>query len=165
MRERRAGRLEPKKEQTDEEYIKENSLILESGCWEWLKSKNNGYGKLMRHGKSWVAHRFSYEVFIGKIPEENQINHVCHNRGCVNPEHLYAGTQKENMFDMDEAGRRNQVRGERDGNNKITKDEAIAIFNSSGTAKTIARKFNVSQSLVYVIRKKLVWRHIHENET
>jgi hypothetical protein len=162
MQERRAGRLFPKLKETPTEYILNRILISESGCWEWQRSKTNGYGRLIRNNKSWPAHAYSYSNFIEPIPSKKQINHKCHNRGCVNPEHLYAGTQKENVRDMNEAGRRNQVRGSKDGNSKITEDIAKQIFSHDGIARIIANKFNISISLVYAIKKKKIWLHIHK---
>jgi hypothetical protein len=162
MQERRAGRLLTKAKETPTEYILSRILISENGCWEWQKSKTNGYGRLIRDDKPWSAHAYSYSNFIGPIPSGKQINHKCHNRGCANPEHLYAGTQKENVRDMNEAGRRNQVRGSKDGNSKINEEIAKQIFSHDGIARVIAKKFNISISLVYAIKKKKIWLHIHE---
>lgn len=163
MQEIRAGRLIPKIE-TPQQYIKNRCIAMDNGCWEWQKSKYAGYGRLVRDGGTWPAHGYSYFAFIGTVPLGLQINHKCHNKGCVNPEHLYAGTQKENVRDMDRAGRRNQALGPRNGNSKITKEIAQKIFDHDGSGRIIASKFNVSQSLVYAIKKKLIWRHIHENK-
>ena len=66
------------------------------GCWEWSGSKSRGHGRLDVRGKTGYAHRFSYEVAHGPIPDGMQIDHVCHNRGCVNPSHLRAVTPKQN---------------------------------------------------------------------
>ena len=162
MQERRAGTLKPKTKETATLYLFNRTSVLENGCWEWKKNKFNGYGRLVREGQSWSAHAYSYTIFIGPIPDGKQINHKCHNRGCINPSHLYAGTQKENVMDMDFAGRRNQARGSKGGNSKINEDIAKQIFNHKGIARLIANKFNISISLVYAIKKKQIWLHIHE---
>ena len=162
MQERRAGRLTPKPKETSQQYMRNRTRILENGCWEWQQSKYLGYGRLIREGKTWPAHAYSYTVFVGPIPKGLQINHKCHNRSCVNPEHLYAGTQKDNVRDMNEAGRRNQVRGSKGGNSKITEDIAKQIYCQDGIARLIANKFGVSISLVYAIKKKYIWKHIHD---
>lgn len=162
MQERRAGRLTLREREAPQQYILNRIKKCDSGCWEWEKSKYLGYGRLVRDGKTWPAHAYSYTAFFGPIPDGLQINHKCHNRCCVNPEHIYAGTQKQNVRDMDESGRRKQVRGSKDGNSRITEEVAKNIFNHSGIARLAAEKFGVSISLVYAIKKKQIWQHIHE---
>jgi len=67
-------------------------------CWYWVSSKTiNGYGQFSLNGKTKLAHRLSYEHFKEKIPKELQINHICRTRHCVNPDHLEAITQQENI--------------------------------------------------------------------
>ena len=67
-------------------------------CWNWIGHKiNGGYGRISVNHKNKLAHRTSYELLIGKIPDGLVINHICRNRGCINPEHLEPVTQKENV--------------------------------------------------------------------
>lgn len=85
-----------------EARIKENATvqpptILPTGCWEWnLRLDRDGYGQIGIHGKNWLAHRASYTIFVGPIPDGMQLDHLCRNRRCVNPEHLEPVTQLEN---------------------------------------------------------------------
>ena len=74
--------------------------IEKNGCWEWKKKKTlHGYGETSIQGKSRLVHRLSYEIFKGKIPEGKNVCHSCDNKICFNPDHLWIGTQKENIED------------------------------------------------------------------
>lgn len=71
---------------------------LECGCLEWTGPViNTGYGTTRFRGKRWLAHRASYELFVGPIPAGLVIDHLCGNKLCVNPAHLEAVTQRENV--------------------------------------------------------------------
>lgn len=66
-------------------------------CWNWKRScGSHGYGNAYRNGKFILAHRFSHELFKGEIPTGYQVDHLCFNRKCINPEHLEAVTQVVN---------------------------------------------------------------------
>ncbi len=81
----------------------------ENGCWHWLKGKKgngrNGYGSMSINGKHMVASRISYELHKGPITEGLYVLHTCDNPICVNPNHLYLGTNQQNMNDMKNRGR------------------------------------------------------------
>jgi hypothetical protein len=78
----------------------------ENGCWVWKGTKNwYSYGKFRHNNKMYRAHRFSYELFKDKIPHGKIVCHSCDYTSCVNPDHLWIGTMKENVQDMIKKGR------------------------------------------------------------
>jgi hypothetical protein len=81
--------------------------VLPRGCHEWTGAKKaNGYGEFYSRSLGRVlAHRFSWLIHRGKIPAGLMVLHKCHNRGCVNPDHLYIGTARDNALDAIKAGR------------------------------------------------------------
>ena len=82
----------------DRIYVK-SIPVPESGCWIWLGAKQtNGYGHMGYMGKTYLAHRVSYEQHVGSIPENLVIDHMCRVRDCVNPDHLRATTFIDNLF-------------------------------------------------------------------
>lgn len=158
MRERRSGRINTRPK-TDQDFIAARIAISERGCWEWQSTKREGYGVVSGRGRR-QAHALSYEAHVGPIPEGRQVNHLCHNRACVNPAHLYIGTQKQNVDDMLRAGRNRPVRGVASPACKITAADALAIRASTGNARLVGERYGVSASLVYAIRKGACWRHL-----
>ena len=68
-------------------------------CWEWLAGRNpKGYGRFWRAGHMFMAHRYSYALLVGHIPAKRQIDHLCRNPGCVNPDHMELVTSRENTM-------------------------------------------------------------------
>ena len=86
-----------------ERFWEKVDVRVPSECWEWTAYKDKrGYGVIgqTQTRKILKAHRVSYELNKGAIPEGMEIRHTCHNPGCVNPKHLIVGTHQENMIDM-----------------------------------------------------------------
>jgi len=83
-----------------------------NSCWEWLACKDkDGYGHFKLKNKNIAAHRVAYELINGKIPEELEIDHLCHNRKCVNPNHMETVTHKTNIKRGSNATRTHCIHG------------------------------------------------------
>jgi hypothetical protein len=95
---RKRGRIPGRHYSTPAERITLNVTISPTGCWEWeLCRDGGGYARLTVQKKFCYGHRFAYEIFVGPIPEGLHIDHLCRNRGCVNPEHLQPVTTAVNQ--------------------------------------------------------------------
>lgn len=126
------------------------------GCWIWTGHKNNkGYGMIGKAGSStdfWLIHRVSWVIHRGPIPDGLCVLHRCDNPLCVNPDHLFLGTKKDNTQDMI-AKRRNR------GAARLTEDqirEIIALDRSVGY-KQIAARYGITRGHVWRIRKRKRW--------
>lgn len=144
--------------------------VLGEGCWIWKKATFgiNGYGAIGfrvdgKHGTS-SAHRASYMVYKGPIPEDMCVCHTCDNRRCVNPDHLWLGSKKDNAKDAISKGRWHA--GETHPLSVITDEKARAIYElANGGKKTgieIAAMFGVSPALVSSIKLRRTYRSATE---
>ena len=86
------------------ERFKSKIQIQANGCWYLMSAVRGGYGCLKVHGKTINGHRFSYVLHHGKLPSNCIVCHKCHDKRCVNPDHLYAGSFKDNVRDSIEQG-------------------------------------------------------------
>ena len=100
----------PIEERFREKYIK----LSKDKCWLWTACTFRGYGRIRDGGKFALAHRVSWEIHKGPIPEGMGVCHKCDVPGCVNPDHLFLGTQKDNMSDAREKGRLGGVHGKKE---------------------------------------------------
>jgi len=95
--------------------LKKMKINDTTGCWEWQGGKNNiGYGLIRDGDKMRSTHRVSYEMYKGLIPKGMNVCHECDNPICVNPDHLWLGTMKDNIRDMMNKGRSNWVGNRRE---------------------------------------------------
>ena len=119
----------------------EEKFLKTDGCWDWLANKDScGYGKFKVSGKLCSAHRVAYTLYVGEIPEGLYVCHKCDNPGCVNPSHLFLGTQTDNMRDCFAKNRmvRQPVYGERHGSAKLTKDQVVEIRERRGKGESLS---------------------------
>jgi hypothetical protein len=138
-------------------------------CWIWTASTNGrGYGQLGRGGRGdgyVYAHRYSWELSNGSIPNGMSVLHRCDQSRCVNPDHLFLGTQKDNMRDASRKGRLavgTRVCGEATGTAKLTALDIRIIRRLSGRLlqREIAEMFHIAQTNVSMIVQRHSWRHI-----
>lgn len=135
-----------------------------NGCREWTGSLHrDGYGQLMYHRKSWLAHRLAWVLTFGPIDRDACVCHTCDNPRCCNPDHLFVGDHAANMDDMRRKGRRLAVNsGADNGRAKLTDIQVASIraAYASGSARQVdlAQAFNVSQSLISLIVRSEAWR-------
>lgn len=138
--------------------------VTESGCWLWTGALTaNGYGCLGDKYKTRSAHKVSYELHVGEVPSGMHVCHKCDVKSCVNPEHLYVGTGKQNYADARDRGRLRPRRGETNPIAKLTTAQVLEIKSSNETGVDLARRFGLSPSTVCQIRKGLRWKHLDES--
>lgn len=155
----------------------------EDECWEWVGTRyRDGYGQVHWRSRQQQAHRVTWELANGDIPEGLFACHRCDNRACCNPAHLFLGTHQDNMRDRD-AKRRvahgakspavlhpdKIVRGEANSNARLTVDDVIAIRAAPGKTREeiapLAERFGVSISHIRKIRSGRIWRHMVRKTT
>ena len=126
-------------------------------CWEWRGARNRlGYGVLTVRRRRWLAHRLAWSLARGKaIPDGLVVCHRCDNPSCVNPKHLWLGTQADNMRDMFEKGRGKQVVprnnvGARNPMAKLSDEQVREIRTLAGsmTQQEIGTRFGVRQDQI-----------------
>lgn len=137
-------------------------------CWFWKKSKRIGYGQIGHRENGRLvnrsAHRVSYELFKGPIPKDMFVCHSCDNPCCVNPEHLWIGTPKDNNRDCLAKGRHpNYWHGGGGPPKKLTESKVSEIKQllMAGTSKLdIAQAYGVTKSLICNISSGKVWKRV-----
>lgn len=145
--------------------LRRHSLFLggvsvSEGCWLWTGGKDpKGYGRTLRFH---LAHRVSWELFVGPIPKGLCVLHECDNPPCVRPDHLFLGTNLDNVKDMVAKGR--QARGEANGRAKLT-DAAVILarakYGAGGLVfEELAAELNVSESCVRMACRGDRWSHL-----
>jgi hypothetical protein len=144
-------------------------IATDGGCWLWFGMKDgDGYGRVITSRqplKRSGAHRVSYELHNGPITRGMQVLHRCDTPACVNPAHLFLGTQKDNMDDMHRKGRAVHIGapGERNGWAKLTEDDIRFIRTVSRkeyTDRELGALLHVARSTVQGIRSGTWWKHV-----
>ncbi len=141
-----------------EQFYNRVSPEPNSGCWLWIGMIGpSGYG-VFSSGKrksNQQAHRVSYELHVGSIPKGMFVCHKCDVRSCVNPEHLFLGTNQDNMID---AARKKRCRAQ-----KLDTEDIIAIkvmLRAGWSSRGIAGLFNVTDGMIGHIKCGRKWAHV-----
>ena len=157
----------PAIERFEASYIPEPN----TGCWLWVGTLrgSNLYGVIKSNGKSTAAHRYSYETFKGQIPEGFVVCHHCDTPSCVNPNHLFIGTQADNEADKVRKGRQSKGerhcaalshlnrKGENSPRAKLTWKIVDEIRKDARPQRIIASLYNVSQTVISNIKLNKTW--------
>lgn len=158
---RRRGLLEGfhTKEQPLRDRLMAKVIMSENGCWLWSGLRNSyGYAMLWREGKAVRAHRVAYEIFKGPVADDLVVCHTCDAPECVNPDHLFIGTRKDN--NADSARKLRNSYGERNGHARITTVQAVEIYHSTLPQRALAKKYGIHQSTVSDIKTGRRWKYL-----
>lgn len=137
-------------------------------CWLWNGNVRNGYGVLAIERRFRYTHRLAWQWTNGPIPDGLFVCHHCDVRLCVRPDHLFLGTNSDNMRDMESKGRGpdrtgSKNKGERNGKAKLTADDvrAIRAERAAGVkCADVGRHFNISTYTVIDIMRGRLWAHV-----
>jgi len=150
---------------TIDEFI-QNTEKRQSGCLEWVRGiEGRGYGMAWHEGKQIKAHRLSWILFLGELPKWSGyksaacVLHSCDNPKCVNPDHLFLGTQSENVADRKAKGRTARQCGEKHGMSVLNDLAVNEIRNSNLRGVELAGIYKVSQATISLIKSGKRWAH------
>ena len=162
LRLRRYGCTDDPKRTPQERFDENYDLVPETTCWIWNKSCGpQGYGKISIDHKDIRAHRLSWELHHGPIPDGMLVCHHCDVPECVNPDHLFLGTAKDNTQDSIKKGRMTRMRSEDAYAVKLTRGKVAKIrqLRASGISyQGIANRFNVGPTCIMRVCKHITWR-------
>ncbi len=139
-------------------------VSITSGCWLWKGARHPfGYGMIgkTRSNSITTAHRVCWELCRGPIPTGLQVLHRCDNPPCVNPNHLFLGTQKDNMMDC--TMKKRIAYGQRVSSTKLNERDVVTIrqLSKSGISyQKIANEFDISIATAWMAIKRRNWKHV-----
>ena len=133
-------------------------------CWLWTGQLREGYGRFKMRGKYYTAHRISYELIHGNVKAYIKICHSCDVRNCVNPAHLFAGSDQTNTDDKVAKGRQSCLKGEDNPSallNEIKVKQVRKMYATGNYFQVdLAKFFGVANSTINAIITQRTWRHI-----
>ena len=124
-----------------------NKVDKTGSCWVWTGARTSqGYGNFLWYGKNVVAHRKSYEILVGNIPKDLDLDHLCRNRSCVNPYHLEPVTRRENLLRGDTIPAKHVNKTHCPKGHKYTKENTYTYAgNNSRYCKTCRKERNIGR--------------------
>ncbi len=139
-----------------------------SGCWLWMGSVlPKGYGRLSVAGKMQMAHRASFQAHCGDIPSGMFVCHRCDTPACVNPDHLFLGTNADNVRDMFRKGRaalpptiripNTRRRGETNGASRLSNAQRVEVTQSREPSRVLSARYGVSMDVIQRLRSGERW--------
>jgi len=136
-------------------------LIPFSTCHWWVAALDTyGYGQILIDGTAQRTHRVCYQLYRGPIPNELQVLHTCDNRSCVNPDHLFLGTNQDNVDDKVKKGRQSAMKGTKNPRAILSEDDVRQIRASDNTQAELSLEYGVSQSSINNVVHRLSWKHV-----
>jgi len=134
-----------------------------TGCWNSRSLDPKGYGRIPsgKRGMKLLSHRISWQIFKNELLVPSIfVCHRCDNAACVNPDHLFKGTQLDNI--RDQVSKNRQAKGKTNGQTKLTESEVreIRAYGFSKSERKLAKEFRVSKGAIYPIRHRITWKHI-----
>lgn len=149
--------------------IAQKTLVCPSGCWEWSGTSNaKGYGLVHLKRRSWPEstvslHRLIYEICVEQIPEGFHVLHRCDNPSCLRPDHLFIGSNLDNIADKMAKGRHRSPRGEMHGMAKMNSITVRMIRSRAAAGESyssIARDIGFSSTQVSAVARGKSWSHL-----
>ena len=138
---------------------------VNTDCVLWTKCIDaRGYGRIRREGETWRAHRWAWYQTFGPIPTGLFVLHKCDVPTCINPDHLFLGTQADNNRDKKEKGRAFKPSGEINHNAKLTASDIEFIRHSDLSGAALGRMFGVTRTCICSVRRRRCWLHIPKEE-
>lgn len=133
-----------------------------NGCWDWNGTPMQiwGYGRIKINGRPHKAHRLSYQLFVGDIPDGMLVCHKCDRPICVNPDHLFLGTDLDNQRDCCRKGRHARREGEKHPLAKLSEKDVIFIRGSAESNTQLAIRFKVAKNTIRAARLRATWGHV-----
>lgn len=131
-------------------------------CWVWVGSRHrSGYGVMRIRGDAISTHRVSWMLHNEFLPPAMDVLHKCDRPGCVNPDHLFLGTQADNNLDRDMKGRGGSLKGSTNHFARLTEDKVRSIRASVGkTLAELSLSFGTSENNIRFILNRQTWRHV-----